>query len=202
MDAFKAATGKRSFQASFQYMHPNLVGVLVSAGIILLLFSRELFSYAIEKFISREVLPKCSGEWCGDLGWTVARKDSESCHALCVKCGWISCQCRLGYASGWLARRSFWRKTPAWQQYRDQLTCDEMFARPSRMRLIYDLHDIQRSGWRIPVEASRQKPDSNCHLGRGINKKDCSDSIDLVQESSSAPVIDTTPSISETYVSR
>ena len=105
---------------------------------------------------------------------------------------WISCQCRLGYASGWLARRSFWRKTPAWQQYRDQLTCDEMFARPSRMRLIYDLHDIQRSGWRIPVEASRQKPDSNCHLGRGINKKDCSDSIDLVQESSSAPVIDTT----------
>jgi hypothetical protein len=71
-------------------MHSNLVGVLVTAEIILLLFSRELFSYAIEKFISRRGSPKCSGERCGDFGWTVARTDSESSHALCVKCGWIS----------------------------------------------------------------------------------------------------------------
>jgi hypothetical protein len=52
------------------------------------------------------------------------------------------------------------------------------------------------------VEASRQKPDNIAISGKGYkNKKDCSDSIDLVQESSSAPVIDTTLSISEIYVS-
>ena len=83
-------TSERSFQASFQSMHPNLVGVLVSVGIILLLFSGELFTYAVEKIISRRGPPKCSGERCGEFGWTVARKDSESCHALCVKCGWMS----------------------------------------------------------------------------------------------------------------
>jgi hypothetical protein len=71
-------------------MHPNLVGLLVSVGIILLLFSGELFVYAVEKIISRRDSPKCSGERCGEFGWTVARKDSESCHALCVKCGWMS----------------------------------------------------------------------------------------------------------------
>ena len=38
VDAFKAAISE-SFQASFQNMHPNLVGVLVSAEIILLLSS-------------------------------------------------------------------------------------------------------------------------------------------------------------------
>ena len=41
-------------------MHPNLVGVRVSAEIILLLFSRELFSYAIEKFTQEEVLPSAA----------------------------------------------------------------------------------------------------------------------------------------------
>jgi hypothetical protein len=60
-------------------MHPNLVGVLVSAGIILLLFSRELFGYAVERINSKNGPPKCGGEGCGELGWTVARKDSEHC---------------------------------------------------------------------------------------------------------------------------
>jgi hypothetical protein len=83
-------TSKRSFNISFQHMHPNLVGILVSAGIILSLFSRELFSYAMERIHSRNGPPKCGGEGCGGLGWTVARKDPESCHALCVKCGWMS----------------------------------------------------------------------------------------------------------------
>jgi hypothetical protein len=67
-------------------MHPNLVGLLVSVGIILLLFSKELFAYAMEQIVSRRDSPKC----CGEFGWTVARQDSESCHALCVKCGWLS----------------------------------------------------------------------------------------------------------------
>jgi hypothetical protein len=67
-------------------MHPNLVGVLVSVGIILSLFSGELFTYAVEKIISRRGPP--SGERCGEFGWT--GKDSESFHVLCVKCGWMS----------------------------------------------------------------------------------------------------------------
>jgi hypothetical protein len=61
------------------------------------------------------------------------------------------------------------------------------------MRLTYDLHDIQRSVRRIPVEALRPKLHSDCDLGEGYqNHKECSDSIDLVKESSSAPVIDAT----------
>jgi hypothetical protein len=71
-------------------MHPNLVGALVAVGIILLLFSRELFSYAIEKILSGMSNSKCGGAGCGKLGWTLARKDSESCHVLCLKCGWMS----------------------------------------------------------------------------------------------------------------
>ena len=71
-------------------MHPNLVGALVAAVIILLLLSRELFSYAIEKIISGMANSKCSGEACGKPGWTLARKDSESSYVLCVKCGWMS----------------------------------------------------------------------------------------------------------------
>jgi hypothetical protein len=40
---------------------------------------------------------------------------------------------------------------------------DEIFARRSRkrIRLIYDFRDIQRSGWRIRVEASRQQAKSD-----------------------------------------
>jgi hypothetical protein len=70
-------------------MHTSLIAVLVSIGVILILFSRELFRYAMEKTISRRGRPKCGGK-CGKFGWTVARKDSESCHALCIKCGWMS----------------------------------------------------------------------------------------------------------------
>ena len=71
-------------------MHPNLVGLLVSIGVILLLFSRELFGYLREKQIERRNSSKCHGERCGEFGWTVARQDAESCHARCIKCGWLS----------------------------------------------------------------------------------------------------------------
>lgn len=71
-------------------MHPNLVGLLVFVGVILLLFSRELFAYARQKHITRKGPPNRCRERCGEFGWTVARQDAESCHALCIKCGWLS----------------------------------------------------------------------------------------------------------------
>jgi transcription elongation factor Elf1 len=27
---------------------------------------------------------------CGELGWVLIRKDLQSCHAKCSKCGWVS----------------------------------------------------------------------------------------------------------------
>jgi hypothetical protein len=71
-------------------MNPNLICILVTVGIVLSLFSGELFRYAMEKVFSRRGPRRCSGGRCGEFGWTVARKDSETCHALCVKCGWMS----------------------------------------------------------------------------------------------------------------
>jgi hypothetical protein len=69
-------------------MNPNFVALLVLVGIVLSLFAGELFRYFME-IIPKFNRGKCRGR-CGDLGWTVARKDAESCHALCVKCGWMS----------------------------------------------------------------------------------------------------------------
>jgi len=71
-------------------MHPNMVGPFISIAVLLLLFSRELSAYVWEKRLSaRESSGWCSGR-CGEFGWTVVRKDLESCHALCIKCGWLS----------------------------------------------------------------------------------------------------------------
>jgi hypothetical protein len=53
-------TSERSFQASFQSMHPNLVGVLVSVGIILLLFSGELSRTPWRRLSREEVLPSAA----------------------------------------------------------------------------------------------------------------------------------------------
>ncbi len=53
------------------------------------------------------------------------------------------------------------------------------------------------------MEASRQKTKITIAIsGEDIKQKNCSDSTDVVQESSSMPVIDTLLSISEAYVSR
>jgi hypothetical protein len=71
------------------FMHPSLIGLLVSAGVLLLLFSRELFAYLREKLCRRDSR-KCPARECGEYGWTIARQDAESCHALCIKCGWLS----------------------------------------------------------------------------------------------------------------
>jgi hypothetical protein len=68
-------------------MNPNLTVLLVLAFLILSLFAAELFRFAMDKITARKSPSKCRGERCGEFGWTVARKDSEACHA---KCGWLS----------------------------------------------------------------------------------------------------------------
>ena len=71
-------------------MHPDIMGLVASVGIVLSLLSGKLFAYAMERIISRRAVPKCSEGRCGKFGWIVARRDSESCHALCASCGWMS----------------------------------------------------------------------------------------------------------------
>jgi hypothetical protein len=71
-------------------MNPNLAALLILAFLILLLFAEELFRFAVDRFNSRRATRKCRGRGCGEFGWTVARKDSEACHAFCIKCGWMS----------------------------------------------------------------------------------------------------------------
>jgi hypothetical protein len=71
-------------------MNPNLVVLLVLAFLILSLFAGEIYRFAMDWINSRMGPPKCRGGRCGEFGWAVARKDSESCHALCYKCRWMS----------------------------------------------------------------------------------------------------------------
>jgi hypothetical protein len=70
-------------------MNPNLTTFLVLVGLILSLFAGEIFRLIMGAVVSRAPRGKCRGR-CGDLGWRVARQDQESCHALCVKCRWMS----------------------------------------------------------------------------------------------------------------
>jgi hypothetical protein len=70
-------------------MNPNLTTFLVLVGLVLSLFAGELFRFFMGTVISKASRGKCR-ERCGNLGWTVARKDAESCHAVCAKCGWMS----------------------------------------------------------------------------------------------------------------
>jgi hypothetical protein len=66
-------------------MHPNLVGILVSAGILLSLFSRELFSFAMERINSRSGAgEKGAVSWAGPLQGKTRRAVMR-----CVKCGWM-----------------------------------------------------------------------------------------------------------------
>ena len=71
-------------------MHPNFIALVICVGLVLALFSGELFRYFVQKIMYRKGPRKCAGHACGRFGWTLAREDSESCHALCVKCGWTS----------------------------------------------------------------------------------------------------------------
>jgi hypothetical protein len=70
-------------------MNPNFTTLLVLVGLVLSLFAGELFRYFTGTVISKIGAGRCRKR-CGEFGWTVARKDTESCHAVCVKCGWMN----------------------------------------------------------------------------------------------------------------
>ncbi|MGA7216220.1 MAG: hypothetical protein WBX20_18610 [Terrimicrobiaceae bacterium] len=64
--------------------------LLFIAGLVLSVFAGALAKCAVEKIVSKKKNSKCGGGRCGEFGWSLVRKDSESCHALCAKCGWVS----------------------------------------------------------------------------------------------------------------
>lgn len=61
--------------------------VFFIALLVLSVFAGALVKCAAERGLS-ERHAKCGH--CGELGWILIRKDSQSCHAKCVKCGWMS----------------------------------------------------------------------------------------------------------------
>ena len=63
---------------------------LFIVGLALCVFAGALVKYAVEKTVSRECPRRCSGGRCGEFGWALMRKDDDSCHAICIKCGWMS----------------------------------------------------------------------------------------------------------------
>jgi len=79
-----------SFNADRNLKNHNSMTFLFIAVLILSVFAGALVKYAVEKIPSKTGRHKCSRGRCGEFGWTLVRKDSESCHAKCVKCGWMS----------------------------------------------------------------------------------------------------------------
>ena len=80
-----------SFDASLNSnKFPNFMTFLFISVLILSVFAGALVKYAVEKSLSKTGPRKCTGGRCGEFGWTLVRRDSESCHAVCAKCGWMS----------------------------------------------------------------------------------------------------------------
>ena len=59
-------------------------------GVVFSVLAGAVVKCAVEKRISKKSRARCGRGQCGELGWSLVRKDSEACHALCLKCGWIS----------------------------------------------------------------------------------------------------------------
>lgn len=78
------------FNAGSNSENANLMTIFFVAVLILSVFAGALVKYALEKILAKSDRHKCSGGRCGDLGWILVRKDSSSCHAKCVRCGWMS----------------------------------------------------------------------------------------------------------------
>ena len=61
-------------------MHPNIIGFVASAWIVLSLLSGKLFAYAMEKIISSSAVRKCSeGGWRVRLDYCAERFGKLSC---------------------------------------------------------------------------------------------------------------------------
>jgi len=59
-------------------------------GVVFSVLAGAMVKCAIEKTIAKKTRPRCGRGQCGELGWSIVRKDSEACHAICLKCGWVS----------------------------------------------------------------------------------------------------------------
>ena len=71
-------------------MDANLMTLIFIVGLVLSVVAGAVVKYFIEKTISRKSRPKCGRGQCGELGWSIVRKDAETYHAVCRKCGWMS----------------------------------------------------------------------------------------------------------------
>jgi uncharacterized protein YegP (UPF0339 family) len=99
--------------------------------------------------------------------------------------------------SGWPASAAIWRKTPpfgnsiATSSHAVKCLRAAAGSSVSGSFMIYTIFKDQAGEYRWRLRAKNRI--TLAISGEGYeNKKDCSDSIDLVRESSSAPVIDTT----------
>ena len=59
-------------------------------GVVFSVLAGAMVKCAIEKRISKKAHSRFGRVQCGELGWSIIRKDSEACHAVCLKCGWTS----------------------------------------------------------------------------------------------------------------
>lgn len=71
-------------------MEASFMTLIFIAGLVLSVVAGAAVKYAIEKTISIKGRPKCGRGQCGEQGWSIVRKDADTYHAVCRKCGWTS----------------------------------------------------------------------------------------------------------------
>jgi hypothetical protein len=71
-------------------MDANFMTLIFILGLVSSVVAGAVVKYAVEKRISKKSRPKCGRGECGEFGWSIVRKDSDTCHAVCKKCGWTS----------------------------------------------------------------------------------------------------------------
>ena len=79
-----------SFPSQRPLGSPEYMTLIFIIGVVFSVLAGAMVKCAVEKTISTKTRPRCGRGQCGELGWSSVRKDSEACHAVCLKCGWIS----------------------------------------------------------------------------------------------------------------
>jgi hypothetical protein len=81
---------ERTFLSQRTLGFPDDMTLIFIIGVIFSVMAGAMVKCAIEKTIANKTRPRCGRGQCGELGWSIVRKDSEACHAVCLKCGWTS----------------------------------------------------------------------------------------------------------------
>ena len=71
-------------------MDANFMTLIFIAGLVLSVIAGAVVKYAIEKTVSKKGRTRCARGQCGEQGWSIVRKDADTYHAVCRKCGWTS----------------------------------------------------------------------------------------------------------------